>query len=386
LGANSNIFDLLDQDDIEGAAVLFQQRAAGLSLNGVGHADDFELVWARDVTIRPLRWFWQLRMPEQHLTLLVGDGGVGKGFIMTDLVARVTTGRPLPDDAKVHPVTNVLWVGSEDAIDSAVVPRLRAAGADVGRVAFLTYNTATPFSLPSDAVRLEARVRANAFGLIVLDSVTSYLDPGLRSNNEQDVRRALLPLNPMAQATGTTILASIHINKVGDQAAGHRILGSVAWRNVARSALVAGRLPDERDQYGLASNKTNLGPVPDSLGYRIVSAQAFQRVGDADLVADAARIVWAEDILDIAPDDLMPKKQTGERGRPAAIREEVTAWLQEELDAGPHRRARILELAKELGYARATVERAANELGVERTIETTTEGREAIWSLEGSAQ
>jgi hypothetical protein len=117
-----------------------------------------EFVKASDVVIRNQQFIWRDRIPKDCLTLLVGDGGVGKGLVMSYLTACLTAGRPLPADHQEPNPTNVLWVGVEDAIDTAIVPRLRVAEADLERVGFLQVKDGL-LSLPSDVRLLERMVR-----------------------------------------------------------------------------------------------------------------------------------------------------------------------------------------------------------------------------------
>jgi hypothetical protein len=37
-------------------------------------------------------WLWEGRIPYGFPTLVAGDGGIGKGYLMCDLAARVTRG------------------------------------------------------------------------------------------------------------------------------------------------------------------------------------------------------------------------------------------------------------------------------------------------------
>jgi putative DNA primase/helicase len=54
------------------------------------------------------------------------------------MVACVTTGCDWPDGYRGVEPGNVIMVTAEDSLDHTVVPRLRAAGADLERVKFLT--------------------------------------------------------------------------------------------------------------------------------------------------------------------------------------------------------------------------------------------------------
>src|SRR5690348_9663517 len=48
---------------------------------------------------RPRCWLWPHRLALGELALLEGDPGLGKSVLLLDLCARLTTGRPCPDNA-----------------------------------------------------------------------------------------------------------------------------------------------------------------------------------------------------------------------------------------------------------------------------------------------
>jgi hypothetical protein len=64
---------------------------------------DFE--FANEIEPQPLQWLWPNRIPLAKLTLLIGDPGIGKSLLVTDLAARVSTGAPWPDTLNPEPRT-----------------------------------------------------------------------------------------------------------------------------------------------------------------------------------------------------------------------------------------------------------------------------------------
>src|SRR5262245_48023061 len=89
-----------------------------------------------DVEARPVLWAWRNYIPLGAGTLIEGDPDEGKSLIELDIVARITTGRVMPDGSRgdVDGPRDVLLVCAEDALDTTVRPRLLAAGADLARV------------------------------------------------------------------------------------------------------------------------------------------------------------------------------------------------------------------------------------------------------------
>ncbi len=130
--------------------------------------------WADRIEETPIDWLWRPWIPRGVVSVVDGEPGSGKSALMFDLIARITTGRPMPladfgrvdmnaDDQKsevggqrsedqrsevggqrseigepyTRPPGKVLLVPLEDPVKLAVAPRLHSAGADQGNVIIL---------------------------------------------------------------------------------------------------------------------------------------------------------------------------------------------------------------------------------------------------------
>src|SRR5262249_16741027 len=94
---------------------------------------------------------------------------------------------------------SVVLVGCEDDVHDTVLPRLRAAGADLGRVHVFAGRARDGVwsglpSFPEDCDRLAEIGRQTAARLVVVDPLTAFLSRRCCSLNDQLVRQALGPL------------------------------------------------------------------------------------------------------------------------------------------------------------------------------------------------
>src|SRR5712692_1582747 len=87
-----------------------------------------------DLEEQTLLWLWPGRLLAGKLTLIDGDPSQGKSLMTLDLASRLTTAVALPDGFRPPQPSAVVLVGSEDGMRDTVLPRLRAAGADLCRV------------------------------------------------------------------------------------------------------------------------------------------------------------------------------------------------------------------------------------------------------------
>jgi AAA domain len=111
--------------------------------------------WANQITVRPIDWLWRPWLARGVVSVIDGYPGVGKSTLMFDLIARVTTGRPMPfenrqgdtetrrqgeETCNPPPVPGrVVLMPLEDPEDSVVAPRLKSAGVDMANVAWATW-------------------------------------------------------------------------------------------------------------------------------------------------------------------------------------------------------------------------------------------------------
>jgi hypothetical protein len=102
-----------------------------------GEGDMSDPIWTRlsEVIPEPVRWLWEGRIPLGKVTLLDGDPGVGKSTLAMELAARVTNGSamPLVKGPPRGPADVVIFSG-DDGLADTVLPRLKAAGADLSRI------------------------------------------------------------------------------------------------------------------------------------------------------------------------------------------------------------------------------------------------------------
>jgi putative DNA primase/helicase len=244
--------------------------------DGPGRAQDDDpdglvVVNLSTVEARPVRWLWPGRLPSGKLSLVIGDGGIGKTMLL-DVAARVSTGARWPDDSEA-PAGDVLLFMIEDAADDTIKPRLVAMEADVSRVDVVWEvrrgGRAQVFSLRADLPFLRAYIEAKRPAVIVIDPVLAFLG-GADSYTDAEVRAVLAPLAKLAEEYQVTIIGVMHLNKDGKKSALHRIGGSVAFGAVARAvhAVVPDpAAPDERRFFGHV--KMNLARKPDVLAFTI---------------------------------------------------------------------------------------------------------------------
>jgi len=328
------------------------------------------VVCLKDLQPRTLSWLWPGRIALGKLCLLDGDPGQGKSLFTVDLCARLTRGQPLPDGAAGHPPINVLFL-CEDDLSDTVLPRLQQLTGEAGRVFAYQGMQAEQRSafrsplFPRDAAVLQRVIEQTDSRLVIIDPLVDYLDPAVCNVYDHTVRLALRPLARVAEATGAALLIVRHLNKRGGTRALYRGTGSITIIGTVRTAFLLGPDPEEPSVRVLACTKSNLGPLPPPLTFRIEPAEPHPRLhwlGEAELAAN--------DLLARTPPPVLPRAR-------------ARAFLQERLQRGPCPVDGLMRGAQAEGISEKTLLRAKQELKIEHR-QVRQDGRPVFyWNLAG---
>lgn len=315
---------------------------------------------ASEVVMRRLRWLWPLRIVLGGLTLLAGREGIGKSTVAAWLCAAVTRGE-LEGELHGQPRT-VIYVNSEDARDYTIVPRLRAAGADLERVIFVDAvmpgdEGESSIVLPGDVDLLAEVVAENGAALVVLDAATSTIDSRLDGDRDRQMRQGLEAIGRgIGERCNCAVLGIVHFGKRESSDTGKLILGSIAWSQVARS-VIAVALDEDSGNLVVSRTKGNLGMEPPSLSARIVAAAIETEDGPTSV----GRIEWLGE-TDRDARDLLGNAEAEVRSELDEARE----WLLEYLlgKGGSAPAGEVIRDGKRDGIAERTLQRARKKAGI----------------------
>lgn len=367
-GALDNFLSLWDRSDANAikAALLEIDPAKPPTANA-------RVVRLADVQPQQVSWLWTNRVPLGKITVFDGDPGLGKSVLTMDLTARVSRSRPMPDGhaGDLDGSAGIVLMTAEDGLADTIRPRLEAAGADLSRVVALQSTGSDDGDRPvtlQDIDAIEAAIRSVQARLVVIDPLMAFLPGEVNSYRDQDVRRILRPISDLAERTGAAIVLVRHLSKAAGVSPLYRGGGSIGIIGAARSGLLIAKDPDdpEGDRRILAGVKSNLGPPPQSLAYRLEPVEN-----------GAVRIRWegttthtAGQLLAIPVDD---------ESRSAL--DEAVDFLREVLSRGPRPAKDVKSEARSAGIAERTLDRAKSRMGVRAQKHGFTESSTWLWEL-----
>jgi len=292
-----------------------------------------------------IRWAWEKYLPVGHVSLLVGESGIGKSYFAARLIAALTGAAPLPDGTLPTKTGNVVLVETEDLKDE-YVKRLRRCGAPDSAVIYPMRNenpNENPIPtwtarLPDDEPFIRSVAEHTHAVAVVVDSLSGAhaLD-----ENSAVMRELMKSLSRLAVALKIPVIAVHHLRKrsafepVGVTL--DRLRGSSTIAQFARSVFALWRpLPDDPTQADVVRVdviKSSFGPLPPSFAFRITDAG-----------------------LNFCAPPSLP--------RPVTALDRAVEFLRVELRKEPQRFSELLAKAEEEGISKESLYRARRTLGV----------------------
>jgi putative DNA primase/helicase len=304
------------------------------------------------------------------LSVLAGNPDNGKSLISLYMVAQITRGLPMYGDSRaIVPASGVLMMVAEDDLADTCIPRLQAAGADITKVKFLESivlkegkgktEIEREAQLDTDIKAIESFLQQHPnIRMLVVDPVSSYMGRA-NMNREQEVRAVLTPLKKLAERRQIAVVTVMHLNKVGDQAAIHRIGGAVAFTGVARAVWLFMQDEEDRTKRLMLRVKNNIAKSTGGLVFNI--QEKMMRTDDGEMTGQPV-VSWIGETESSASDLILSSKQAG---RPEKVSTAVE-WLKQFLEeaGGSQLAVDVQSFGKSAKFPYRTLQRAKEELKI----------------------
>jgi hypothetical protein len=327
-------------------------------------------------TVKPraTKWIWPGHLARGALELLAGIPGLGKSQIQCQYVACVTTGHTWPDDAPGIEPCRVIMLTAEDTTDTTLVPRLKAAGANLELVEELRaiHRNAKEemFLLAEDMSKLEQMIRDRGdVGLVTVDPITAFMGHAKHfdSHRATDVRAQLSPLKKLAEDTNVALSAVTHPSKNAGPRALDHFLGSQAFIAAARLGhLCVPEMEDTPDGAKRATGrnfytkpKHNITGAGPTLVYRMEMIDTKDCDEETGVVIRAPVIRW-EGEMDITADEAIAAART------TKSKSSLTAqgFLTDFLAGGPQLQTAVIERGAERRFTEHQLKHAKTKLAI----------------------
>jgi hypothetical protein len=340
-----------------------------LAIQGYRHVLTPALRTQSLATIQPeaLEWLWYPYVLRNKLTLIEGDPGRGKTYLVLAMAAAITRGFCLPDqDGGVGPpdpaqAGHVLYITAEDGLADTIRPRADKLGADGERIFVSTLEDLFPDGQPaftlSNLAPLEQAIRERQARLVVLDPIQAFIGAKVDINMTNQVRPLMTALAAMIARCGCGCIAMRHWTKGTGSKALYRGQASIDFSATARSVLVVGTSPEHAAHRIMAQGKQNLVGEGKSIVFTITDT-GLEWCGTSEITADELAMA-------------QPERQRSTQ------RVEAMAWLRDTLQSGPQPSKAVEAAAEAVGITKKVLERAK----VRACVESFKQGPIWYWRL-----
>ncbi|MBR1124517.1 AAA family ATPase [Bradyrhizobium lablabi] len=262
---------------------------------------------------RPREWIVDGWMPKDEVTLLYGDGGVGKSLLAMQFATCAATGRPwLGQATQPSRVMGFFCEDSEDELLRRQIDINRALGVDFTELTGLRFicrkhsdNVFALWDRQTGALKLQpvwhqlvAAAKEFDAGVVIVDTIADVY-AGSEIDRVQVNAFVKGVLGRLGKEIGATVLALGHPSVAGKQS-GEGTSGSTAWNNAVRSRLY---LKHPKGAEGgntrvLEGRKSNYGPKGSQLIVRY-NRGAFEMLAGSQPAAQRDGTAAAPEVVSI---------------------------------------------------------------------------------------
>ena len=227
---------------------------------------DKNLIFLDEVEPIETEWLWYPYIPQNKITVIMGDPGEGKSTLALNLAASVSAGRDFPDPKERRVGDIVVYQNAEDGLADTIVPRLKKARAYLPGVCCINElrkeATIDSFALYEVITQMKPK-------LVILDPLQAYLGKHVDMHRANEIRPLMNYLSSMAETFKCAIILIAHMNKKTDIKAMYRAIGSIDITAAARSVLLVARDPHAPEHRVIMQVKNSLAQAGEPVSFTI---------------------------------------------------------------------------------------------------------------------
>lgn len=310
-------------------------------------------------------WLVPGLLARKELTIVEGDPGLGKSYLVQVICGLICDGKPIPVlDYYKPPEGRIAYFDTENTAGTVTRARLEENGVkNLDRY----YQGEDGFSIDDEEKWQIVVDRLNEFRpeLIVFDTINTYIG-STDTYRSSETQQAMGFFKHLATSLNCSVILLRHLTKGGGGKAIYRGQGSIAFTGAARIVATVGMIPDDEDVRVVACTKNNLSKHFKSFTYTI------EGLPDRGEQKNRSRLVWGDQI-DLSSDALIAapssekreKKEKAEKG--PSERDQAEAMLLQALEEhGEVDINKILKQAHGRTISRTAMYRAAEGMELVR--------------------
>jgi hypothetical protein len=201
-----------------------------------------EIVALSDVQSLAISWIWRPYLAAGMLSMLSGDPGSGKTFVLLAIAAALSTGRQ-PGDKTTEPIscpTDVLYLSIENSPEYVIRPRFDSLYGNPAKFHLLRGAQLAEQKAAvtlSDVRLLGAAIQKTKARFVIVDPIQSYLGAQVDAHRSNETRPVMDGLVRPAEEYKVSIVLARHLAKAASGKAVYRGLGSIDLTGAVRTEL-----------------------------------------------------------------------------------------------------------------------------------------------------
>lgn len=222
------------------------------------------LVNVSDIEKERVEWLVPGYIPKGTITIIGGDGGLGKTSLWCNIASAISNGTPCvlqENNDVLYPQGEVIYFSGEDDTARVLRDRLEQNGANLDNIKTLQMDDDAFTSLSIGGALIEGIIEARRPMLVIFDPIQQFIKNADMSKRN-DMRHTMTSLSKLGKKYGTTFILVMHTNK-RDKIGSFRdkLSDSADLWDIARSVLALGRnqnnenfITHEKSSYSIRQN------------------------------------------------------------------------------------------------------------------------------------
>jgi hypothetical protein len=235
-------------------------------------------VTMNNVVMRPVEWVTPGWFVKGKLTIVEGDPGIGKSFLVQQMCVSAINGERFPAMGQYgqRGVRNarVLYVDLENDPETDTISRLQDMGLREDRMnRYMQYYKGFSITDFEEFEAFEKVIQHHRPDIIVFDTIMTYMGSS-DTHKASDVQQTLSRLSILAQEYECSIVLIRHLGKTSRDNVKHAGLGSIAFTGMARMVHLVRLHPNNEDIAIIKTIKANFCKPEPALKFFIESLPA----------------------------------------------------------------------------------------------------------------
>lgn len=235
------------------------------------------LVSVSDIEKEYVEWLVPGYIPKGNITIIGGDGGLGKTSLWCNIASAISNGKPCvlqENNDVLYPQGEVIYFSGEDDTARVLRDRLEQNGANLDNIKTLPMDDDAFTSLSIGGALIEGIIEARRPMLVIFDPIQQFIKNADMSKRN-DMRQTMTSLSKLGTKYGTTFILVMHTNK-RDKIGSFRdkLSDSADLWDIVRSVIALGR--NQNNENFITHEKSNYGIRQNAILYHIENGKIIR--------------------------------------------------------------------------------------------------------------